>query len=304
MMKQISEKSQITPVDDGLLVRAPAKINLTLLIAGKRPDGFHNIETVMAKVNYYDEIIVQKSSSPGITFINNGPCWSPDGKENLIYKTAQILLDYADIKSDIKITLNKNIPAGTGLGSASSDAAATLIGLDQLLDLNLTHLQLAKIAETLGSDVPFFLGHGLAFCSGKGEIIKKIDKIFDFLALLILPDVNSSTKRVYESYRHDEALYKTLSEKINPLIKKNNVDLASQMCANMLESTCLNLYSDIDETKKKLEALGVRPLCLSGSGSALFCLIENMDEKKATHMKKIVDKNTSYNNLIVYNNSW
>ena len=140
-------REQFNSVENGLLVLAPAKINLSLLIAGKRPDGFHEIETVMAKINWYDEILIQSGQSPGIELICRGPCWAPKGRENLVYQAAEMLLESCGLSADVKITLTKNIPAGSGLGSASSDAAATLIGLDKFLNLKSDKQDLAELAE-------------------------------------------------------------------------------------------------------------------------------------------------------------
>ena len=191
----MNSQEQFETVKEGLLVRAPAKINLSLLVAGKRPDGFHEIETVMAKVNWYDEILIEPGLKADIELICQGPQWAPPGEDNLIYQAAKMLLNSCGVWTDIKVTLTKNIPAGSGLGSASSDAAATLIGLNQYMDFGLPNRELAKVAKLLGSDVAFFLDGPLAFCRGKGEKIRKLTKKFDFLALLILPDVSVSTKK-------------------------------------------------------------------------------------------------------------
>jgi len=161
------DKEQFETVGHGLLVRAPAKINLSLLVAGKRPDGFHELETIMAKVNWYDEILIEPGQKQGIELVCQGPHWAPEGQENLIYQAAKMLLENQGVSADIRITLTKNIPAGSGLGSASSDAAATLIGLNQYLKLKLPNRQFSKLAPRLGSDVAFFLDGPLAFCTGK-----------------------------------------------------------------------------------------------------------------------------------------
>src|SRR4030042_1636144 len=112
------EKDQFETTGDGLLIRAPAKINLSLLVAGKRPDGFHELETIMAKVNFYDEILIQQGRKTGIELACTGPQWAPQGDENLAHKAAKMLLENSSRKADLKITLTKNIPAGSGLGSA------------------------------------------------------------------------------------------------------------------------------------------------------------------------------------------
>ncbi len=297
-------KEQFEVISNGLLVRAPAKINLSLLIAGKRPDGFHEIETIMAKVNWYDEILIESSAKAGIEFACNGPEWAPEGEENLVDKAAKMLLEICGQSPNIKITLTKNIPAGTGLGSASSDAAATLIGLNKYLDLQLPEAELAKLAAQLGSDVAFFLDGPLARCSGKGEKIKKLDENFNFLALLILPDVSVSTKKVYANYKHNSALYKKLNARINELLGKNRIDLVPKMCTNMLEISCFSLCKELADLKAKIESLGIRPLCLSGSGSAMFYIIDSGDVEKGRKNRDKLEEKIGCKSVIVSNNRW
>ena len=300
----VDSKEQFEIVRDGLLVRAPAKINLSLLVADKRPDGFHEIETVMAKVNWYDEILIEPNLKAGIELICKGPYWAPAGKENLVYRAAELLFETCKTQADIKLTLTKNIPAGLGLGSASSDAAAILIGLNKYLDLGLPNSQLAKLAPRLGSDVAFFLNGPLAFCTGKGEKIKKLDKNFNFLCLLILPDISVSTKKAYANYRHDWPLYETLNNRVKSYIRENRIDLVSKMCANMLQTSCFSLYKGLVELKAKIESLGIAPLCLSGSGSAMFCIIDDGDEKKAVEYQHILADRIGCKSVIVRNNEW
>lgn len=300
----MTHKQQFADLGDALVVRAPAKINLTLLIAGKRPDGFHEIETIMAKVNWYDEILIEYGEKPGIELIVKGPEWAPSDRQNLIYKAAKLLLDNSHSKSDIKLTLTKNIPAGTGLGSASSDAAATLLGLKKFLNLEVSNKNLNQMAAKLGSDVAFFLGGPLAFCTGKGEKIEKITKKFHFLALLVIPKVSVSTKTVYNDYNHNIDSYRALKSKINPNIQKNRIDLAAKMCANMLQTTCFRLYSQLAELKENIESLGIRPLCLSGSGSSMFVVIQDGDEINAKESQRIVAEKIGCKSIIVSDNRW
>jgi 4-diphosphocytidyl-2-C-methyl-D-erythritol kinase len=300
----MTDKDQFETIGDGLLVRAPAKINLSLLIAGKRPDGFHELETIMAKVNFYDEILIQQGQKTGIELICDGPQWAPEGEENLIYKTAKLFMDTCGKWADIKITLTKNIPAGSGLGSASSDAAATLVGLNKYLDLQLPNSALAKLAAQLGSDVAFFLDGPLAFCTGKGEKIKKLDENFAFLALLFLPDVSASTKEVYANYKHSQVLYEKLHTQINDLLAKNRVDLVTTMCANMLQMSCFSLHKELADLKAKIESSVSRLLCLSGSGSAMFYIIDNGDIEKGRINIILLEKQTGCKSVIVSNSKW
>jgi 4-diphosphocytidyl-2-C-methyl-D-erythritol kinase len=300
----MSDKKQFEIRNNGLLVRAPAKINLSLLIAGKRPDGFHEIDTIMAKTNWCDEIILRRSCKPGIELICKGPHWAPQGAENIVYWACEKMLKECKKNVGLKVTLKKNIPAGTGLGSASSDAAATLIGLNKLLRLNAKPQLLKKLAAELGSDVAFFLDGPLAVCTGKGEKIRKLRKNFNFSAILIIPDVNSSTKMVYANYRHDHNLYKSLNTQIKSLLRKNRIDLIIQMCANMLQKSCFELYKGLTELKTAVESLGLGPLCLSGSGSAFFLMLPKGDIQKSAQIKRKINRKTGCNCVIVRNNRW
>ncbi len=304
MKLSMDSREQITTVGDRLSVLAPAKINLSLLIAGKRPDGFHEIETIMAKIDWYDEILIQPGRQAGIELICRGPNWAPAGEDNLVYRAAKNLLDSYGVTAGVRITLTKNIPAGTGLGSASSDAAATLIGINHYFKLDLDRRDLFESAAKLGSDVSFFLSGPLAFCKGKGEKVKKIDEIFNFMALLTLPGVSVSTKKVYANYRHNHQLYKKLNIRIKNHILKNRIDLAVKMCTNMLAESCFDLEESLAELKKNIESSGIGPCYLSGSGSAMFCIIESGNEDEARESMRELAGEIGCKSIIVRNNRW
>lgn len=297
-------RDQITVVGDGLSVLAPAKINLSLLIAGKRPDGFHNIETLMAKIDWHDEILVERGRESGIELVCKGPHWAPTGRDNLVFRAAETLLDDCGSRASLRITLTKNIPAGTGLGSASSDAAATLIGLNRYLRLGCNRQKLSELAAALGSDAPFFLNGPLAFCTGKGEKVEKMRDNFDFLALVILSDISVSTKEVYANYKHDRALYEKLTVKLNGHLEEKRIDLAAGMCANMLQGSCFELTGSLAELKNRIESMNIGPCCLSGSGSAMFAIVENADEEIARRWKRTLEKEIGCKSVIVRNNRW
>ncbi len=298
------DRSQITTIGNGVLVLAPAKINLSLLIAGKRPDGFHEIETIMAKVNWYDEILIEPGRKSGIELVCRGPHRAPQGRDNLVWRAAEMLLNNYPSGPDIRITLTKNIPAGTGLGSASSDAAATLIGLRHYLRTGLEAKDLLEPATELGSDVPFFLGGPLSICRGKGEKIEKVEQNLEFTALIALPDVSISTKKVYANYRHRPDLYEKLSRQINTLLRQNRIDLVAKMCVNMLEQSCFELDGSLARLKEKSESLNIGSFCLSGSGSAMFCIIECGEQVKAEGIKRRFAEKVGCKCILVANNRW
>ena len=296
-------KPQFEFANGALFARAPAKINLYLLVADKRPDGFHNIETLMTKITFYDELFFEADRAEGIELICNG-LWSPAGKDNLVYKACDIFYETVSRKPSIKITLTKNIPAGSGLGGASSDAAATLLALNRLYQEPVAANKLFSMAAELGSDVPFFLNGPLALCSGRGEKISKLDNIFSFLAIVILPDLSVSTKMVYDNFKVDLSLFEALKEQIKPLLLKNRVDLVLKMCANMLAKTCFALNNKLALLKTEIENICQLPTLLSGSGSALFVVLADKDYRKATILQREIEGSLDCNSIIVFNNPW
>lgn len=302
-MKQAETLNQFETTADGLLVRAPAKINLSLLITGKRSDGFHGIETLMAKVNWYDELLFEPMQQEGIELICTGPHWAPEGEENLVFRACRMLYERAGECPKVRVILTKNIPAGTGLGSASSDAAAAVMGLNRFAKLDQPDSVLNEICASLGSDINFFLGGPLAYCTGRGEKIEKIEEKIEFCALLIVPNVNTSTKRVYGNYTHDENEYCRLSEQINPLLQKKNVDSVAKICANMLAKSCFELHPELERLKQDCQRLCGLDVCLSGSGSAMYVLVPGPFEEflcLQEHMKKEYNCESRF----VYNNRW
>ncbi len=302
-MAEKYSKPQFEFVNDALLARAPAKINLYLLVADKRPDGFHNIETLMAKITFYDELVFESGRVKGIELVCNGLC-SPAGQDNLVYKASDLFYKTINKEPSIKITLTKNIPAGSGLGGASSDAAATLLALNRLYQQPVAGNKLFSIAAWLGSDVPFFLNGPQALCSGRGEKISKMDNILPFLALIVLPDLSLSTKTVYGNFKIDLPLFKALKEQIKPLLLKNRVDLVQKMCANMLAKTCFAVNNKLALLKTEIENMCQLPVMLSGSGSALFVVLADEDYRKAIILQREVGSSLECNSIIVFNNQW
>ncbi|MHC5062156.1 MAG: 4-(cytidine 5'-diphospho)-2-C-methyl-D-erythritol kinase [Planctomycetota bacterium] len=296
-------KEQFSEFDGKLLVRAPAKINLSLLISGKRADGFHEIETVMAKIDLYDELLFEPGRLGQIELVCRGAHWAPEGEENLVYRACKMLYDSSGVRPAIKVTLTKNIPAASGLGGASSDAAAGLIGLNRFAKLGASPDKIFEIAAELGSDVPFFLGGPLALCKGRGEKIEELETKFSFDAALIMPKISSSTHEVYGSYTHNCHLYESLSRKINCFIVQKKFDLLSKMCANMLDKSCFDLHSQLAELKLRIETMDIGPFCLTGSGSAMYCMVADTDEDKERY-QSMLNGVAGCESIMVHSNGW
>src|SRR5438874_8451500 len=165
-------------------VIAPAKINLSLRVLGRRSDGFHEIETFIARISLCDEIkIEQRSGKQEIAFRCDDPS-VPKGEDNIVVRAANTFFEETNITSGISIVLKKRIPHGAGLGGGSSDAASTLLALNELFETNLPREALAKMAEAIGSDVPFLIFESAALCRGRGELVAPA-KMPEALSLLL-----------------------------------------------------------------------------------------------------------------------
>ncbi len=288
--------------DRGLQVFAPAKINLYLLIAGKRPDGFHEIDTLMTKIDWYDELLFEPAEGQGIELICTGPHWAPSGPDNLVYRACAALLAHAGSSIGLRVTLTKNIPAGTGLGSASSDAAAALMGLNRFAGLNQPPEVLHTIAAQLGSDIAFFLYGQAAICTGRGEKISPVEQHFTFDALVLMPNISVSTISVYKNYTHNPDAYRRWAGQIKPLLRKKSIDSIAKICANMLEQSCFSLHGELAELKNQCQAFCGRKVCLSGSGSALYIL--NPDRQQMPRLQRWLKEKYNCDSRFVSCNRW
>src|ERR1044071_5768940 len=150
-------------------VLAPAKINLSLRVLGRRSDGFHEIETLIAPISLCDEMKIERNEG-GIEFRCDDPS-VPTGDDNLAFRAATTFFTATRIKPAVSIKLTKRIPHGAGLGGGSSDAASSLLALNELFETKLPREELAKLGEGIGSDVPFFIFQSVAVCKGRGELV-------------------------------------------------------------------------------------------------------------------------------------
>src|SRR5213078_218500 len=181
-------------------VLAPAKINLSLKILGRRSDGFHEIETLIAPITLCDQLEIGTSnSSNGIRFSCDDPS-VPAGDNNLIVRAAKAFFAATKLKPAVSIELNKRIPHGAGLGGGSSDAASTLLALNELFETKLPREALAKMAEAIGSDVPFFIFKSAAMCKGRGELVTPAKLRKEFSILLLKPEFGVSAAWAYQRW--------------------------------------------------------------------------------------------------------
>jgi 4-diphosphocytidyl-2-C-methyl-D-erythritol kinase len=271
-------------------IRAPAKINVGLRIVGKRADGYHLIDTIMVPVSLYDEIFITKlapkkrRNSSLLTLTCDNPA-IPNGSGNLAYRAADLMLKGMDIDQPVKIHINKNIPIGAGLGGGSSDAAATLMGLNRLLRLDYSVPSLKKLGLSLGADVPFFLGGKPARAQGVGERLSPITSLQWNWAVIVYPGFPVATGWVYRNFQ--AKLTKPIANtSIISLLKKPVGQ--RRILVNDLETVTLARYPRITTIKKKLVEQGAAGALMSGSGSAVFGLFDSRGKaaRAFTRLKK------------------
>lgn len=261
-------------------IRAPAKINLSLRVVGRRADGYHLLDTIMVPVSLYDELEIRKLrrttkskklALPEIKVTCQHPS-VPDGENNLAYRAARLLLARAKSDQSIEIRIRKRIPVGAGLGGGSTDAAATLVGLNRLLKLRLSDAQLERLALRLGADVPFFIRARPARARGIGERLSPLGRLIRLWIVIVYPGFAVSTAWVYGNLPR-----KLTKDGLNTSIANSSTafDNLATLLVNDLESVTLKRYRKIGSIKQNLLRLGAAGSLMSGSGSSVFGLFRS-----------------------------
>lgn len=266
-MEYHNKKFQIPNSKSKIILQAPAKINIGLLVKDKRPDGYHNIETIMVPIKLFDSITIRKTSKRIRLRTNSRKLLAY--KNNLVYKAAELFMSETKMSVGLDILLIKNIPIGAGLGGGSSDAASTLLALNTLFGNPLTFNQLTTLAVQIGMDVAFFLYQSSCYATGRGEILKPI-KTPKLYISLYLPDYSISTKWAYQNIGtgltdRDFSL-KLLSQR---LINNDLVGI-NELVVNTFEQTVFNKYPDLLRVKNLFIANRAYLASLSGTGSAVY----------------------------------
>jgi 4-diphosphocytidyl-2-C-methyl-D-erythritol kinase len=306
-------------------IRAYAKINIGLHILGKRADGFHDIETVFHQINLYDTIALHEIDSD-ITFRCDDPTLPIDAT-NLCIRAARLLMDITGSANGVEIHLRKRIPVGAGLGGGSSDAAAVLKGMRQLLGLDISNAELRTLAASLGSDVPFFIEGGSAYATGRGELLETLDLDIPAWILVATPPVSISTAWAYSAVnptnndtpREDlRALLETWTR--TPVTKNPSTEIESNSgrrntkgdfsstsladyprrhdalrsrLRNDFEPIVFEHYPEVAAIKRRMLDAGADVALMSGSGSTVFGLFQDEQRAQATDEQLRRDCRTS-----------
>lgn len=254
-----------------IMEKAAAKINLTLDVLRKREDGYHEVEMIMTMVDLADRIEMQELPRDTI-IISSQAGYIPLDEKNLAFQAAKLIKDRYEVKQGVYIHLDKKIPVAAGLAGGSSDAAATLRGLNRLWKLDIPDAELRKLGAELGSDVPFCVTGGTAVARGRGEKLEFIDSPPGCWVVLAKPPINVSTADVYGKLRADRIERHPDTAAVLAAIKDKDFYGICSGLGNVLEEVTLSLYPEVRQLKNCMERLGADGVLMSGSGPTVFGL--------------------------------
>jgi 4-diphosphocytidyl-2-C-methyl-D-erythritol kinase len=257
--------------------KAPAKINLMLDVLHKRPDGFHEVEMIMTMVDLADRLELSEMPRDSI-IISSQAGYIPLDEKNLAFQAARLIKDRYDVKSGVHIHLDKRIPVAAGLAGGSSDAAATLRGLNRLWRLNIPTPELLELGAELGSDVPFCITGGTALATGRGEKLTPIGSPPQCWVVLAKPPINVSTAEVYGRLRSSNIPVHPSSRLMREAIEEGNFQSVCDRLGNVLEDVTLKLHPEVQQLKDAMVKLGADGVLMSGSGPTVFGLVSKQSK--------------------------
>ncbi len=263
-------------IDTEIKLRAPAKVNLTLEVLGKRPDGYHELRSLVQCISLADELTLE-TTEKDITVSVRGEL-APEGAQNLCHAAATRFIEQIGSPGGVEIQLTKHIPAGRGLGGGSSDAAATLLGLCELLEEAPSEDELHQMAAELGSDVPLFLEDGTAVISGRGEQVQSMAAQWNSRALVVAwPALGVPTVAAYELLERNDFTDGQITDAAQQALANGQL-YADRHLFNCFQRAVCARWPQIAELQKNMTQTSGVPAVLSGSGSAVFCVLSSLAE--------------------------
>ncbi len=258
-------------------VRSPAKINLTLDVLGKKPNGYHDLRMIMQTVNLYDMVYIRKMQAQGIKMKTNLR-WLPSDERNIAYQGVKLFKEAYGIKSGISIELSKRIPVAAGLAGGSSNAAAALIGMRQLFGLKIRDQELMELGVKLGADVPYCILKGTALAEGIGDILTPLPPMPPCYVLLAKPKVSVSTGTVFRDLNVSDIKNHPPTHEVISAIKNKDIHKIAANIGNVLETVTIKRHPVIQTIKDVMldhHALGAM---MSGSGPTVFGLYQSKNQ--------------------------
>ncbi|MDO4509269.1 MAG: 4-(cytidine 5'-diphospho)-2-C-methyl-D-erythritol kinase [Lachnospiraceae bacterium] len=265
-----------------LSYKAYAKVNLGLDVLRRREDGYHDVKMIMQTVNLYDVIEIEESDDTLISIVTENDS-IPVNEDNLIYKACKLLMDEFNIKKGVRITLEKNIPVAAGMAGGSTDAAKTMIGINELFKLGLSKDELMKRGVRIGADVPYCIMGGTALSEGIGEILSPVSGMPNCNILIAKPPIDVSTKFVYENLHANELVSHPDIDGLKSSIEASDIYAVASKMENVLETVTVKEYPIIEEIKTYMKQNGALNSIMSGSGPTVFGLFDNYEIAKKAY---------------------
>ena len=260
-------------------VEANAKINLTLDILGKRPDGFHEVAMVMQSIGLHDTLNMEKTSGE-IELTINVP-WLKADEKNLAWRAAELVRQEYGLTGGVRIELIKRIPIAAGLAGGSADAAAVLKGMNELYDLQMSEERLCELGAQLGSDIPFCIMGGTMLATGRGEVLTRLYDMPETWVVLAKPRISVSTAWAYQNYDEQGAEKHPDNKAIEAAIARGNRKAVAGLLCNVLESVTIKKYDVIADYKQMMLDKGAMASMMSGSGPTVFGLARSREQAEA-----------------------
>lgn len=279
---------------NSISLKSRAKINLSIDVIGKREDGYHIVEMIMQTIDLYDDIKLKELEEDNI-IIKSECSYIPLNEDNIVYKAAKLIKEKMDIKKGIEIFIKKNIPVAAGMAGGSSNAAAVLVGLNELWKLGLSKDELRDLGLKLGADVPFCIEGGTALAEGIGEkltYIKGINK--DVNILVCKPDIFVSTKEVYQSLDIKNIEKRPDNKLLIEKLKNDDIVSVSNNMVNVLEEVTSKKYSDIKVIENIIAKNGAMGTMMSGSGPTVFGFFDNEEKAQRARVELLENYSQVY----------
>lgn len=256
--------------------KAYAKINLGLDVIGRLENGYHEVKMIMQTVGIFDVLTLTKTSEGIVVSTDNGEL--PTDDNNLIYKAARLMIETYDIPHGVRIHLEKNIPIAAGMAGGSTDAAATFLGMNELFSLGASEEELRGLGVKIGADVPYCIMGGTALAEGIGEKLTRLPDAPDCCLLVAKPDINVSTKYVYEHLDAEGVDIHPDIDGMREAIEQGSLEGIVTRLGNVLEVVTVKKYTIIEEIKKTMLSYGAKGSLMSGSGPTVFGIFENEED--------------------------
>lgn len=264
-------------------IKAYAKINLGLDVVRRLENGYHEVKMVMQTVDIYDVLDFQRTAGGIVITTDSGEL--PTNEDNLIYKAAKLMIEKYHITEGVKIHLEKHIPIAAGMAGGSTDAAATLKGMNRLFDLGCTLKDLMELGVNIGADVPYCVMGGTALAEGIGEKLTPLAPAPDCYVLVAKPDINVSTKYVYEHLDAQEIRKHPDIDGMVEAIAEESLQGILDRMENVLETVTVSAYPIIQKIKDRMKELGAINSLMSGSGPTVFGIFVEKDMARRAYDK-------------------